>query len=173
MFIQLLPLILLFGFSLLSALPSLFQTPPVPDPRFSFSGTQKYSAQMETGKLGIRYFVSPPEFTTHPVIGPELAKEGIKVGAQGEQWRDEKKTEKVSGKGKRRGPAVAKFEDTVEQTYTQDLVHKCQAGMNRKERLRDVEVGLFGIGTDWTKVRKIEAEVIPSCDELKKLGLIR
>ena len=34
-FVQLIPLLILFGFSLLSALPNLLSTPPVPDPRLS------------------------------------------------------------------------------------------------------------------------------------------
>jgi len=170
---QLLPLILLFAFTVLSQLPSLFTTPPVPDPRFSFKGTQRYNAQMETGKLGVQYFVNPSEFAAHPVIGAELAKEGIKITETGEQKKDAKEGEKVRGKGKRRGPALTKFESNVETTYTHDLMTHCQRGMDRKQRLKEAEVGMFGIGTDWKKVREIDATVIPSCDELKRLGVVR
>lgn len=181
MFLQLLPLFLLFGFSLLSALPSLFAPTPVPDPRFSYSETTRYNAQMETGKLGIHYYVNPSELATHPVIGAEFAREGLKIGKMGEERKtdtaktqeDSKKEVKIRGKGKKRGPALAKFEDTVEQIYTQDLYSQCQRGMDRKERAKEAEVGLFGIGTDWDKVKKIEAEVIESCDELRRLGLLR
>jgi DnaJ family protein B protein 12 len=35
---------------------------------------------METGGLGIHYYVNPTEFSNHPVIGAELAKEGVKLG---------------------------------------------------------------------------------------------
>ncbi|EDR13989.1 uncharacterized protein LACBIDRAFT_152282, partial [Laccaria bicolor S238N-H82] len=150
--IQLLPLLLLFGFSLLSALPNLFSTPPVPDPRFSFTGTPRYNAKMETGGLGVPYYVNPGEFSSHPMIGAELAKDG-------------------RGRGKKRGSALAKFEDGVDRIYTQDLYAQCQHGVNRKERLKEAEVGIFGIGTDWKKVEEIEKEVVPSCEELRRLGV--
>jgi hypothetical protein len=31
----------------------------------------------------------------------------------------------------------------------------------------------YRTGTDWDKVRSIEAEVIPECDELRRLGLLQ
>ena len=174
MFIQLMPLLLLFAFSILSALPNLFSTPPVPDPRFSFDGTPKYNGKMETGGLGIPYFVNPSEFSSHPIIGPELAKEGLKIGEKGIEKRDGTTTEaNLNGKGKVRGPALAKFEDGVDHMYTRELYAQCQRGVDRKERLREAEVGMFGIGTNWEKVKKIESEPVPSCDELKRLGVLR
>ena len=188
---QLLPLIILFGFSFLSALPSFFTTPPVPDPRFAYSATSRYTTEMETGGLGIPYYVNPKEFSNHPVIGVELAKEGVKIGRvveervvetpadstkDGDKEKDtqrQSKTRKVvRGKGKKRGPALRKFEDTVERHYTQELYSRCQRGIDRKQREKEAEVGIFGIGTDWDKVRKIDSEVIESCEELKRFGLL-
>ncbi|KAJ6518868.1 hypothetical protein C8R45DRAFT_1057638 [Mycena sanguinolenta] len=164
-FMQLLPLILLFGFSLLSALPNLFTTPPVPDPRFSWSRTPYYSTERQTGELGVKYHVDANEVMRHPVIGAELARENI-------DWR--KLTAKeVTDKPHKAGPALAKFENTVDTTYKQKLYAECQAGHDRKMREKDNEVGLFGIGTDWKKVEQIEKRVVPSCDELKRLGLLR
>lgn len=176
MFIQLLPLLLLFALSLLSSLPNLFTTPPVPDPRYSFGSTSRYNAKLETGGLGIPYFVNPSEFTSHPVIGAELAKEGLKVTKKGVEMKDgtpPPKDIQLNGKGKARGPALAKFEDGVERTYTHELYAQCQRGVDRKERLREAEVGMFGWNTDWEKVKKIESEPIPSCEELKRLGVLR
>ena len=188
--VQLLPLLLLFGFSLLSSLPNLFSTPPVPDPRFAFASTTRYNTEMETGGLGIHYFVNPTEFSNHPVIGAELAKEGVKLGrvineiiplSEAEQTTKEtqkgskgskpKTRQVVRGKGKKRGPALKKFEDTVDRVYTQDLYSQCRQGMDRKERAKEAEVGIFGIGTDWEKVKRIDNELIGSCEELKELGL--
>lgn len=152
---------------------------------------------METGGLGVHYFVNPIEFTNHPVIGAEFAKEGVKVGRVVEEFvnddspatedqkdskeKDSKQKSKkkqkqklqkvVRGKGKKCGPALRKFEDTVDQTYTQDLYARCRAGMNRKEQRKDAEVGIFGFGTDWDKVKQIQEEVIESCEELKRLGV--
>ena len=186
-FVQLLPLIILFGFSLLSALPSFFATPPVPDPRFAYSATTRYTTEMETGGLGIPYYVNPTEFSNHPVIGAELAKEGVKVERvveervveMAEDRNKEKDTQRqsktrkvVRGKGKKRGPALRKFEDTVDRLYTQDLYSRCQRGIDRKQRDKEAEIGIFGIGTNWDKVRKIDSEVIESCEELKRFGLL-
>jgi DnaJ family protein B protein 12 len=146
---------------------------------------------METGGLGIHYFVNPAEFSSHPHIGAELAKEGVKLGrvidevvppSEAEQTTKEKdqKGSKgsipqirkvVRGKGKKRGPALKKFEDTVDRVYTQDLYSQCRQGMDRKERAKEAEIGIFGIGTDWEKVKKIDNESIGSCEELKRLGL--
>ena len=58
----------------------------------------------------------------------------------------------------------------VARAYSSDL-----APAERKsilERFKNQEVGLFGLGTDWEKVRRINDEPIPSCDELRKLGLL-
>jgi len=154
--IQLLPLIILFGFSLLSALPNLFSTPPIPDPHFSFHNTARYNAQRQTVGLGVQYFVNPGEFQKHPVIGAELAREG----------------NKVTSSAAARGPALKKFEDKVEHVYTQDLYLRCQRGLDRKNRLKENEIGLFGFGTDWAKVKKIEEEPIEECDKLKSLGIL-
>ncbi|KAF6761611.1 endoplasmic reticulum protein [Ephemerocybe angulata] len=152
--VQLLPLLILFGFSLLSALPSLFTTPPVPEPRYSWSGTTRYNGQMETGNLGVPYYVNPTEFSAHPVIGAELAKEGT----EGQNTR-------TCSQEVRR---TALSEHTPNELYGQ-----CQRGVDRKERLREAEVGVFGWNTDWEKVKKIESEPIPSCEELKRLGILK
>ncbi|KAF9038455.1 hypothetical protein BJ165DRAFT_1498130 [Panaeolus papilionaceus] len=191
MLVQLLPLILLFAFSLLSSLPNLFSTPPVPDPTFAYSSTHRYNTEMETGNLGIPYFVNQAEMAKHPVIGAEFAKAGVKIGkvveevipntdkAEAQDTSENKKEKKprtrkvVLGKGKKSGPALRKFEDTIERIYTQDLYAQCQRGVDRKQRAKEAEVGIFGIGTDWEKVKKIDAEVIQSCEELKRLGLLK
>ena len=154
-FLQLLPLFILFGLSLLSALPSLFTPSPVPDPRFSFRGTQRHNVERRTERLGVPYFVNAAEFAKHPVIGAEIARE--KTG---------------NGQGQR-GPGLAKFEGSVEQVYTQDLYVQCQRGVDSRQRRKEAEVGLFGIGTDWEKVRMIEQEEVESCEQLKRLGVLR
>lgn len=148
-FMQLLPIFILFAFTFLNALPSLFSSPPTPDPHFSFSRTSRYNVERSTAGLGIKYHVNGAEFSGHP-IAAELARAD-----------------------KQPRPALEKFEHTVERVYTQDLYTKCQRGADRKERLKNQEVGLFGIGTDWDKVRKIDAEPIESCEELRRMGLLK
>ncbi|KAG6865163.1 hypothetical protein C0991_004773 [Blastosporella zonata] len=160
--VQLMPLLILFAFSLLSALPNMFGTPPVPDPRFSFEPSTRYNLARQTGGYGVRYHVNKAEFLGHPVIGAELAREGAE--AVGNAGQSPEQTPK-------RGPAVSSFEKTIDHMYTQNLYVECQRGMDRKERAKEQEVGLFGIGTDWEKVRAIEKEVVASCEELKRLGV--
>jgi len=147
--VQLLPLFLLLAFSLLNALPNLFSTPQTPDPRFSFSPNTRYNVERHTNGLGVKYHVNAAEFSGHP-IAAELARVGTKTG-----------------------PELKRFEGNVERAYTQELYTSCQRGLEHKERKKDREVGLFGIGTDWDKVKRIEAEPIEACDELRKMGLLK
>ncbi|KAF8074828.1 hypothetical protein FPV67DRAFT_600364 [Lyophyllum atratum] len=167
--VQLLPLLILFAFSLLSALPNLFGTPPVPDPRFSFQPSERFNFEMQTGGMGARYHVNKGEFMGHPVIGAEIAREGVNVGKAAGQSKEKANTAEKTAK---RGPALTKFESIVDRAYTQDLYANCQRGMERKERAKEQEVGIFGIGTDWEKVRAIEQQVVESCEELKRLGVL-
>ena len=153
MLVQLLPLFVLFAFSLLQALPSLFTTPPTPDPHFSFTPSPRYNAERTTGSLGIKYHVNAAEFGGHP-IAAELARN---------QHQQNTNT----------NPQLKKFETTVERVYTSDLYAQCQRGLDRKETLKSREVGIFGIGTDWEEVRRIEQEPVEACEELRRLGLMK
>lgn len=149
MFLQLLPLFLLFAFSILSTLPDLFTT-STPDPRFAFSPSSRFNVERQTSNLKIRYHVNGPEFHNHPKIAADLTAGSL-----------------------RRGSTLSRFETEVEQVYTQDLYSQCQRGLNERQRRREAEIGFLGIGTDWEKVQKIETESIGSCEELKRLGIIR
>ena len=142
---QLLPLLLLIAFSFLSALPDMFST-SIPDPRYSFSQSSRYNVERHTSGLGIKYHVNGPEFNNHRQIAADLA-----------------------GGTYRRGSALSRFEGQVEHVYTSYLYDECQRGVERRQRRRDAEVGLFGVGTDWEKVKVIETEIIQSCEELQQL----
>lgn len=153
--IQLLPLIILFAFSLLSNLPNLFATPPIPDPHFSFTASQRYNTERHTTGLGIRYHVNNVEFSQHPHISAELAAQN-------------------SGSSNPRGvAALRRFEGHIERLYTQDLYNQCQRGLDNRERRKEAEIGFLGLGTNWDKVKQIEKEQVPSCEELKKLGVLK
>lgn len=147
---QLLPLIILFAFSFLSMLPDIFSTPTVPDPRFQFTRTSRFDLERQTNNLHINYYVNSRDFNGHPGIAADMA-----TG----QYR--------------RGSALSRFESNIEQVYTQNLYTQCQRDVNRREKRKEAEVGLFGIGTDWEKVRSIQAETFVSCEELKRLGLLK
>ncbi|KAF8845043.1 DnaJ-domain-containing protein [Paxillus ammoniavirescens] len=145
---QLLPLLILFAFSFLSMIPDLFST-SVPDPRFAFAKSARYDLERLTNNMGIKYHVNR-DFYTHPNIAADLA-----AG----QYR--------------KGSTLARFENNVETVFTQELYSKCQREINQRDRRKDAEIGFFGVGTDWDKVRSIEAEKMESCEELKRLGLIK
>ncbi|CCM01803.1 uncharacterized protein FIBRA_03870 [Fibroporia radiculosa] len=149
MFMQFLPLIILFAFSFLNIVPTLFSPSQIPDPRFSFTPSNRYNVERQTDGLHVKYHVNGAEFSGHR-IAAELARNGNKPG-----------------------PELSRFEKTVEQVFKEDLYRQCQRGLEKKERIRDQEVGLFGLGTDWEKVKRIEAEPVESCDRLREMGLIR
>lgn len=146
---QLLPLILLIAFSFLSAIPDLFST-SIPDPRYSFSPSSRFNVERQTSGLGIKYHVNGPEFGNHPHIAADIA-----------------------GGNHRHGSTLSRFEGQVERVYTNNLYGECQRGVERRQRRKDAEVGMFGFNTDWDKVKAIEAEKIESCEELKRLGVLK
>lgn len=153
MLISLLPLLILFGFSLLSALPNLFAEPSVPDPRFSFAPDRRYNTERQTSGLKIKYHVNNVEFSQHPQIAAELA---------------------AQASGNQRGTGVLRrFEGHVERIYTQELYGQCQRGVERKAQRKNAEIGLLGIGTDWNRVNEIQQETVESCEELKRLGVLK
>ncbi|KAG2075662.1 DnaJ-domain-containing protein [Suillus decipiens] len=149
LFMQLLPLILLIAFSFLSTIPDIFST-SIPDPRYSFSPSTRFNTERHTSGLGIKYHVNEHEFKNHRQIAADIA-----------------------GGAHRRGSALSRFEGQVEQVYTSNLYGDCQRAVERRQRRRDAEIGFFGVGTDWEKVKAIDGEKIDSCEELKRLGLIK
>jgi len=78
------------------------------------------------------------------------------------------------GTGNQRASGVLRrFEGNVERVYTQELYRQCQRGVERKEQRKNAEIGLLGIGTDWDRVKQIEHEAVESCEELKRLGVLK
>jgi len=108
-----------------------------------------------THGYNIHYYVNPHEFSQHP-IAAEIARAA----------------DKSSG-SKGSGPELQKFEGKVEKVYVQDLYDQCQRGLERRNQRKEEEIGFFGLGTDWEKVRKIEQEKVESCDRLRGMGLIK
>ena len=144
---QLAPILILFLFSLLSALPNILTTPPTPDPRYTFTPSTRYNTERTTAGLGVKYHVNSQEFMSHP-IAAEIARDDT-----------------------RRGPQLSKFEDNVEKAFTRDLIVQCQVAIDRKNRRKEELIGVFGIGTDWEKVRAIDREPLEACDRLKQFGI--
>jgi len=150
---QLLPLLILFAFSLLSAIPNLFSAPLTPDPRFSFEPSPQFNLHRTTQALGVPYHVNSAEFSRHP-IAAEIARSG--------------KSDKPQSM-----PALQRFEDNVDHSFTRETYASCQRGLDSKQRRKDQAYGFFGIGADMEKVKQIEAETVESCETLKAMGLLR
>ena len=148
--VQLAPIILLFLFTFLSAMPNLFSTPPTPDPRFSFTPSPRFNMERQTGNLNVKYHVNYAEFSNHP-IAADVAK---------------------AQQAKSRSSLLDKFDRTVEKSYTQELYSMCQRGMDIKARKKELKSGFLGIGADWDAIKKIDEEKIESCDELRRLGFL-
>ena len=70
-----------------------------------------------------------------------------------------------------RGPQLSKFEENVERAFARDLIVQCQVAVDRKHRRKEELIGLFGIGTDWEKVKAIDKEPLEACNRLKQLGI--
>jgi DnaJ homolog subfamily B member 12 len=137
----------------MSSIPNLFATPPVPDPRFSFQPSSRFNVERTTHTLGVQYHVNAAEFSSHP-IAAEIARSG--------------KSDKPQSL-----PALHRFEEKVDRTFTQETYALCQRGLDSKQRRKDQASGFFGIGADWEKVKQIEQETVESCETLKRMGLLR
>ncbi|KAL5513305.1 HLJ1 [Sanghuangporus vaninii] len=141
---QLAPLIVLFLITFLSAIPNLFSSPRVPDPRYSFTPSSRFNMGRETSGHNVKYFVNPAEFSAHP-IGKDSEQSSTKSGL------------------------LDKFERTVESDYTQQVLMLCQRDQERKQRRKEAKMGFFGIGADWDAINAINAEKPETCEEYKRL----
>lgn len=139
---QLLPLLILLGFSLLSSLPSLFSSPPIPDPGFNFTPSPPLVDIRHTSPHGVAYYIDKAEWDQHPSLG---------------SFKDS-------------ASALKQFDRTVEHTWAQYVNRICEAKKSDKDRRIQKETGFLGIGADFDKIRSIQREVVPECDELHRLG---
>ncbi|KAI0272507.1 DnaJ domain-containing protein [Gloeopeniophorella convolvens] len=131
----------------------LFTTPPVPDPRFSFTPSPRFNVERMTESLGVRYHVNAAEFSGHP-ISAELAR------SQKEE-------------GKATSAALRQFEESVNHAFKQEMWSKCQRGMDSQRRRKDQAMGFFGLGADWDRVRAIDQEKVESCETLRRMGVLQ
>jgi len=147
----LLPFILLFAFTVLSAIPNILSTPRTADPYYSFEQSPRYSEQRQTSNLGVKYHVNPNEFSTHPIANDMS----------------------LAQRENRQSSLLAQFEGNVEQRYTSRLYNDCQIRMERKQRRKEAKSGFLGFGADWDGIKAIDAERVESCDELRRMGVIQ
>jgi len=106
----LLPVLLLFGFALLSIIPSLFGATSAPDPRYAFEPTSELSIGRETFSRGIPYFVSPKEWESSAI------------------WQQVPETKRSDVRAGLFSPKLRQFERGVEQVYVRKLQNEVGHG---------------------------------------------
>lgn len=148
MLTQLAPLLILFLFTFLSAVPSLFSSSGIADPTYSFARSARFNSGRQTQSLHVNYFVNQAEFATHP-IGVELSK--------------------LTGAKNSHSSLLDRFEQHVEQSYKGQMYALCQREQERQQRRKEQKMGFMGFGTDWDAIKAINAEKIESCEELNRL----
>ncbi|EJD07708.1 DnaJ-domain-containing protein [Fomitiporia mediterranea MF3/22] len=145
---QLAPLIILFLFTFLSAVPNLFSSPRTPDPRYSFTPSSRFTTGRETEGLNVKYFVNQAEFAAHPIA---------------------KDLEDASTRSDGRSSLLDRFERNVEANYIDQVYMLCQRDQERQQRRKEAKMGFLGLGSDWDAIRAINAEKLESCEEYSRV----
>jgi len=152
--LQLAPLLLLFFFSVISSLPSLFTTSPPPYPKYELSPHPPYTAARMTSTLDIPYYVSTQEFTAHPMWStiPEAYRNQAKAGGSSQQ--------------------LLNFERGIENRWKNEMIRSCEWQLSERTRKLEANSGIFGIGADRDALKRIREEKLDSCEMLKAKRLI-
>jgi hypothetical protein len=183
--VQLLPLLFILAFSLISFLPSLLDNSP-PTPSFAYEPhPPAYTNLRTTAKNGVAYYVDNA-FKEHPIY-QSVPEE--KRGA-----RESVYSSKLRG-----------FENDVEMGYARQLQGQCSMERSRRDEKIRIASGFFGIGSDWEEVspwfsclgcfvgqlvgkrwsadaspllplrrwqvRRLQRDPLVSCERLQKMGL--
>ncbi|KDN43187.1 DnaJ-domain-containing protein [Tilletiaria anomala UBC 951] len=140
--LQLLPLLILGLFSLLSYAPSLFTTA---DPSYTFTQSGVYRDHRITPKNGVSYFVNRDSFSRHPFT--------------------------AGGSGATSNGGLKGFEDRVEREWRNRLYGQCERYREHQSRRLQNTQGFFGIGADPQAAAQIRAEKYEPCERLHDFGI--
>lgn len=194
--LQVLPLLMLFAFSILTQLPSLFGMSGPADPDFDFSPSARYSVPQHThSDHAVPYFVIPHQFAAHPIYAdvldanPQLNfqskyppgtahhKKDLHAHLRKQQplampVDESAGTTAAKAKPKLTVPkSLAKFEREVEKQYTHVLHQHCRHQIeDRNDQLQRAR-GIFGIGADWDRVQRLTDMRLDKCEELRRMGV--
>lgn len=137
---QILPILILIGFTLLSYLPSLLGSLfSVPAPGFSLDKTVFYSMEKSTGfPNDVKYFVNPSQWRNHPYSQTSQVPQS--------------------------------FSNEVERLLAQRLGRKCKYWLQDRDKRIERYSGFFGIGKDDEKLQQAYKETNENCDRLRGLG---
>ncbi|KZT56895.1 DnaJ-domain-containing protein [Calocera cornea HHB12733] len=148
MFKQLLPLLIVILFSLLTSLPSLLGAFQTPDPSFSFQQSQYFDQERYTLSRNVPYYVNTRQFTKHPI------------------WESIPVDRREDGRAGSASSKLKAFEGHIESSYSSILQNQCRREEDYREQRIQSEIGIFGIGTNWQAVERIRGEKLPSCEKL-------
>ncbi|MCO5565428.1 hypothetical protein L7F22_019101 [Adiantum nelumboides] len=155
MLLQLLPLLILGLFSLLSYAPTLFSTP---DPQFDWTPSAHFRTERHTQTHNVKYYVDQTTWHTHPWVAA-ASKINVKDSA-------------VQAEANRASSKLQDFERRVENQFKNSLYRDCQRRREYQERRINAAQGtLFGIGADREAEKRIRAEKYDSCERLRDFGI--
>lgn len=151
--LALLPIGLLILFILFSVIPSLFAGPYQPDPGYSFAPSAQFDTPRHTWQRSVPYHVNRAEFEQSDVF---------------QSVPEHKRSERNSGLFSSKMRA---FERGIEENHIRRLQSECQNFNVVKNRKIRQEAGVFGLGADYDKIRKLRAETNGACEQLRRWGL--
>lgn len=150
---QLLPILLLGLFSLISYLPSMMGPQ---EPSYTFSPSGRFREARFTNRRGVAYYVDKKEWSSNEYINPKgsTSPPGVTSPKQG---------------GPRSG--LSSFENRIESSWKNVLYQQCSTFRDYQEQRIDRTKGFFGLGADREMEQRIRKEASPACEELKNFGI--
>ena len=185
---QLLPLILLFLFSILTQLPSLLSSTPPPDPSFVFdpypAGSGKYTLLRKSQNFKIDYYLDESNFPTTQIYA-DLLKSNSKIDLEALIAKQgsisstltpafqllPSLSSSTSFDQLRLPKSLFEFENRLEQLYLRNLQIQCENQQDARARKRQNALGFFGIGRDEELLNRLKAEPLPACARLRELNV--
>lgn len=150
--LQLLPLLILFGFSLVSMLPSLFSAAQPALPAYRFEPAQSFNLARQTRRHAVDYFVQPDKF---------------RASAVGQQLSAAYPSEPLSFTPASYAgvPELDRLERSVEGAFVEHISDACRYEVRIRDQRVQQNSGFLGIGSVraglWT-------EADPSADAMRK-----
>ncbi|KAK4054275.1 Chaperone protein dnaJ [Microbotryomycetes sp. JL201] len=156
--LQIAPLLLLFLFSFITQLPSLFGSSTPVNPDFAFERIPKYNVERTTSNMGVKYYVNPAQFAQHPIYeavireNPQLGFQSkFQPGTAGYRNDLTRFIRRPTEEGQTAAPVatkvpapLAKFERSVENAYVNRLQSLCRQELLYRDERLDRARGFLG-----------------------------
>lgn len=168
--LQVAPLLLLFAFSILSQLPSLFGLSAPAPPEFSFTSSPSFTVPRTTSNMKIEYFVNAKQFSSHPIYS-NIIKINPSLNFKSKAEPGSSAYKSALLKHILANPSIhpsdsphpiypplripselLEFEKTVERSYVGLLQQNCNHEIQRRSQRLEQARGFFGFGADMARV---------------------